>query len=310
MATVQPYPRNSKGFLDQNKLVPHTLRIAKDKLRQIIIEAISYANIKSSRAILQINNGITDEEMKAIYKKAGGDLYDYFLRYCGDPAATAFACYNRHYENVAKEQFHNRTLQKERMNSGWRYQFIAKDAAVASRRFKCVSDIGATEADFNVTVDYIQKEDGHLNIYVSVKNRTNTMGGQDWPKAIAALESVAIDDRNRTGSYLCVFGMAMERGQRTIKRRGRTKNAHSPNTEIWKSDFFWPFFTNFTYEEIIQTVLDILIETEEPEHLEATIPEALFAEFGDRCKKDGLIDDNGYFCDPRRLASRICGAMK
>ena len=68
------------------------------------------------------------------------------------------------------------------MNSGWRYQYIAKDCAVRSRRFVTASDIGATKADFNATMKIIDST--RELIYVSIKNRANTMGGQDWPKAI------------------------------------------------------------------------------------------------------------------------------
>jgi len=93
------------------------------------------------------------------------------------------------------------------MNSGWRYQFLALDCAQQSRRFKSVSDIGAAEADFNAVIEFVDKKKSALSLYVSIKNRSNTMGGQDWPKAIYALENVAKTDKNRTGPYCCVFGM-------------------------------------------------------------------------------------------------------
>lgn len=70
-------------------------------------------------------------------------LFKYFVKYYGDPAATAYDCVGIHYSEVAQEQFRNRTIQKERMNSGWRYQFIARDCAIQSGRFKAISDIGA-----------------------------------------------------------------------------------------------------------------------------------------------------------------------
>ena len=53
------------------------------------------------------------------------------------------------------------------------------------------------------------------------------MKGQDWPKAIKALEDVARTDKNRTGPYLCVFGIVIEKGQRTIKRNAKSKSAYS-----------------------------------------------------------------------------------
>jgi hypothetical protein len=46
------------------------------------------------------------------------------------------------------------------------------------------------------------------------------MGGQDWPKAISALENVARSDKNRSGPYICVFGIAIDKGQRQIRRIG------------------------------------------------------------------------------------------
>jgi hypothetical protein len=141
----------------------------------------------------------------------------------GDPASTAHQIYNKHYRVVGIEQFRNRTLQKERMNSGWRYQYLSVDCARESGRFVSVSDIGAAEGDFNAIIEFTDPTLQPLRLYVSVKNRSNTMGGQDWPKAIHALESVAIADKNATGPYCCVFGIAMERGQRNIKRQQKTK---------------------------------------------------------------------------------------
>jgi hypothetical protein len=70
-----------------------------------------------------------------IYRKKGKELFAYFKKYYGDPAATAYDCLGKHYREIAIEQFRNQTLQKQRMNSGGRYQHIAKDCAVRSRRF-------------------------------------------------------------------------------------------------------------------------------------------------------------------------------
>jgi len=185
----QSYPRINKpsdkyhGFLDDKKLIQHKKNIRKDDLKKIIRDAIYEANKKSSRAILDVPAKASLIERKKIYINAGSSLFGYFRKYYGDPAATAHGCLNRHYSDIAKEQFRNQTLQKERMNSGWRYQFIAKDAARASGRFITVSDIGTTEADFNVIVG-IKNLKKKVNIYVSVKNRVNTMGGQDWRKVV------------------------------------------------------------------------------------------------------------------------------
>lgn len=230
-------------------------------------------------------------------------LFQYFRKYFSDPAATAHQLFGRSYRDVGKEQFRNQTLQKERMNSGWRYQYLVIECAHQSRRFRRISDIGAAEADFNAVIDYQDASKRPLSLYVSVKNRSNTLGGQDWPKAILALEKMASEDKNRVGHYCCVFGIVMERGQRVIRRVSKTKQPYSVNTEIWLSDFFWPFFTNYSYEEIMSAVLDVLLDTSQPTPLstELEIPEDVLESFGRQCKKAGLIDGNGVFNDPYKL---------
>jgi hypothetical protein len=195
------------------------------------------------------------------------------------------------------------------MNSGWRYQFLAVDCARQSQRFKSVSDIGAAEGDFNAVIEFTNRDQKYpLRLYVSVKNRSNTMGGQDWPKAIQALENVAKNDKNATGPYCCVFGIVMERGTRLIKRRQKTGEAYSSNTEVWLSDYFWPFFANYSYEEIMTTVLQVLMESQFESKLpgEVEIPELLIESFGDYCREEHLINQDGYFHDPFALVRFFC----
>lgn len=305
MAT-QNYPRiideKNKyfGFLDESKLVDHNDKISIYDLKEIVKKAILDANKKSSRAILNISENVLENDLEKIYKKEGKELFRYFVKYCGDPAATANDCLGQNFSKVAIEQFRNRTIQKERMNSGWRYQFIARDAAIKSRRFDSLSDIGTSEADFNAIVRRKDNKDV-INIYVSIKNRSNTMGGQDWPKAIYALEEVAKSDKNRSGAYLCVFGIAMEKGERQIRKKGNTKQPYSNNTEVWLSNFFWPFFSNFTYEEIIKTVLEVMVTLKVKSSIEFQVPQELIFSFGEICKEHNLLDENGNFHDPYRL---------
>jgi hypothetical protein len=315
MAIVQKYPRIDEpdkfaGFLDEKRLIPHKKTIEDGVLKKIIERSVEYANKKSSRAILEIPDDAADEQVRAVYLKEGKSLLAYFRRYCGDPASTAYECEGRHYAEIAKEQFHNRTLQKERMNSGWRYQRIAYQCAETSHRFKSVSDIGAVEADFNITAETVDcPEIPIINIYVSIKNRINTLGGQDWPKAIYALEDVARTDKNRSGPYLCVFGIAMERGQRTIKKNSKTKQPHSFNTEVWLSDFFWPFLANHSYEAIMLAVSDFLAEqglTTENRTAGIPVPNELIESFGKECRKNGLVDADGKFNDRRKLVTFFC----
>jgi hypothetical protein len=316
MAKIVPqnYPRiedlssRSYGYLDESALVGHVYKIPVDELKDLISAAIINANRKSSRQILSIPADASTEEISLIMKREGKKLFAYFKKYVGDPAATAHQLYGKHFVDVGKEQFRNRTLQKERMNSGWRYQFLALTCAQKSKRFISVSDIGAAEGDFNAVISFVETAKQPLSLYVSVKNRSNTMGGQDWPKAIQALETYAINDKNRTGPYCCVFGIAMDRGTRYIKVERRTGRPHSFNSEVWLSDFFWPFFANCGYEEIMQAVLSVLIDEYAPEKLSSQIqiPMELLDAFGDFCKKAKLVDENGYFNDPYRLVNFFC----
>ncbi len=292
-------------MLDDNELVQHNLRIPIDKLKGIIVSAIETAGRKSSRAILNLPEDASEEEVRSTYQKEGWELFKYFIRYCGDPASTSHQCLKRKCADVAIEQFRNRTLQKERMNSAWRYQFIAKDAASASRRFESISDIGLAEADFNAVIRY-KLSSSKLAIYVSVKNRSNTMGGQDWPKAITSLEREAQLDKNRDGDYICVFGISMERGQRTIRRNQKTGSPYSVNTELWFSNFFWPFFSNCSYEEIAKLVLEVLIATEKREYYAEDIPQELLDSFEECCRGAGLLDKEGRFNDAYKLVELFC----
>lgn len=303
----QDYPRTAKGFLDETRLAPHAQKISFDELKAIIGDAIENAARKSRREILELPDDLSDADKSGVYRQKGRELFAYFRRYYGDPAATAYDCLGKHYREIATEQFRNQTLQKQRMNSGWRYQYIAKDCALRSRRFITVSDIGASEADFNATMNIVDSGKT-LNIYVSIKNRANTMGGQDWPKAIAALEGVARSDKNRAGPYICVFGIAIDKGQRQIRRIGKTKAPYSVNTEVWLSDFFWPFFANYTYAEIAKAVFEVLIEAspKEQQQLTTLIPDELIDSFGEACRERELLDDEGRFNDALKLIDVFC----
>ena len=318
MTSISPqgYPRIEDeqarfyGFLDESLLSQHIRKIPEGELRRIILDSIRFASGKSSRQVLNAPEDATEKQRNDFYKKEGGELFDYFRVYFDDPASAAYQYLGKHYSDVASEQFRNRVLQKQRMNSGWRYQYIAEETARQTGRFHSVSGIGTAEADFNAQVNQSDSSRRPVNIYVSVKNRSNTLGGQDWPKAIQALEQVARDDKNREGPYICVFGIAMEKGQRRIKRIGRTKNPRSFNTEVWLSDYFWPFFANFSYEEIVSAVLHTLMDAGPPDPATESIslPSELLEVFGQHCRRHNLLDSEGRFNDADRLVKLFCGA--
>ncbi len=314
--TIRPqnYPRindendREDGCLDITQLVEHTHTIPLDELKYAILSSIAKANAKSRRESIFVPEQATADGISAIYEQVGRDLFKYFKQYCGDPAFTAHQLNGKHYRDVAIEQFFLRHVQKGRMNSGWRYQFLLLDCAIRSGRFKSVSDLGMTEADFNAVIAYKEPARTPLSLYVSVKNRKNTLGGQDWPKAIQALETIALSDRNRTGAYCCVFAITMDRGQRYIKTNQRSGQPHSFNTEVWLSDFLWPFFANYSYEEIMLIVLDVLLESQGTEMLSTQIevPEEIWESFGRACFDTGLLDSEGFFYGPRKIVAFFC----
>lgn len=307
--SVQNYPRCKDGFLDDSKLIPHSQKLPDVHVKALVKAAIIKANGKSGREILAIPTNANEEQIAILHVRAGKELFDYFHKYCGDPAATSYQIKGKNFRDVASEAFRNRTLQKGRMNSGWRYQFLVVDVARDTQRFINVGDIGTSAGDFNAMIKFLDATKDALNLYVSVKNRVNTMGGADWPKAIEALELAAIQDKNKTGPYCCIFGIAMDHGYRKIKKDQKSKRPHSINTEVWLSDYFWPFFTNYQYEEIMRLFLEVLIESEEkPEELpsEIEIPDLLLNSFGTECHEAGLLDELGNFNDPFALMTFFC----
>src|SRR3954468_6135432 len=88
----QDYPRTEEGLLDESRLAPHARKIPFDELKAIIRDAIASAARKSRREILELPDGLSDEQKAALYRKKGKELFAYFRKYYGDPAATAYDC--------------------------------------------------------------------------------------------------------------------------------------------------------------------------------------------------------------------------
>lgn len=312
--TVQNYPRvedparKDNGLLNDAELSQHKKRVSPEELPVLVLVAIENANRKSSRAMLSVPPNATEAETAEIYHKMGNDLFKYFQQYSSDPASTAFQLFGQNCREVGIQQFRNKALQKERMNSGWRYQYLAIDCAQKTERFKSISELGLTEADFNAVVEITQTKKP-LSIYVSVKNRSNTIGGPDWPNAIQALENYAISDKNRRGPYICVFAFVMESGN-IEEKRTKGQPLYSLNTEVWDSDYFWPFFTHYSYEEIMQAVLQVLLANPNAERTSLDVPEPIIDRFKEKCKECGLVDEKGNFNDPAKLVTFFCRPIR
>jgi len=101
--------------------------------------------------------------MREIFLRGGRNLFDYFRKYCGDPAASAFEYRGKSYREVAIQQFRLRTLQKEWMNSGWRYQLIAYQCTAFIRERRSAPDMD--ELNSNACnwefLDYLQQSTGY-----------------------------------------------------------------------------------------------------------------------------------------------------
>ena len=198
------------------------------------------------------------------------------------------------------------------MISGWRYQLLARDCAKNSGRFDEVAGFGASKGDFIAKIEFTDNLYKPLHLYVSVKNRSDTLGGQDWPNSIAALEAYArTDNRQQDGDYICIFGIAMDRGTRRIPR-SRDKKAYSDNTEVWLSDFFWPFFSAHTYKEIMTAMLQVLVKAVDAAEIlptQVAVPDKVLTYFGEECKAARLINELGNFDNPYNLVDFFCGSI-
>ncbi len=102
----------------------------------------------------------------------------------------------------------------------------------------------------------------------------------------------------------------MDKGLRIIRNEGKTGMPYSINTEVWLSDYFWPFFTNCSYEKIIKSVLSVLIKQGGISSIDLEIPKELFTSFGNECELYGLLDNEGNFNDANRLVDLFCGKLK
>ncbi len=117
---------------------------------------------------------------------------------------------------------------------------------------------------------------------------------------------MASEHKNRDGDYLCVFGLSVERGTRLMKGN-KSKVPFSYNTELWFADYFWPFFSNYSYEEIAKLVLEVLIASEAPHTSSEDVPQELLDSFQKCCEERNLLDEQGCFVGPYKLVEFFCG---
>lgn len=294
------YPRIPKGnpeagLLDLSLLKPLPKKIDEIVLKSLIETAIKNASVKASKEALDIEEGLTHEQLQKVYKKSATSLFEYFKR--SDPAgifqtAEGKNCKEFAVDLVRKRQSHNAT-----MNAGWRYQFLFVECAQASNRFKGVSDVNTGDADVNLTAEIIDGSRKVLSILVSMKNRSDTISGSKWGGAISKLEDAAKNDKNKTGVFCCVFALGMD------SHRFRRITRHSVNTEIWPANVVWPFVSGYSYEEMMLKVSEVLAATHIPDFI---LPPDIANLFALLCKKNKLIDENDIFNSKENLIKWLC----
>ena len=140
----QQYPRDEKGFLDVSKLANHKKSLKNTDLVKIVEAAIKYADSKASEDVFRAGKEMPSSSKARAAGAPGAELLRHFQRYCIDPAQTALDTCGQHYATIAEDLAKNRLTQIMRMNVGWRYQYIAKDAASRTGRFKHISDLVLT----------------------------------------------------------------------------------------------------------------------------------------------------------------------
>lgn len=290
MSVVQSYPRvkiplhKDEGLLDIECLKPLDAKIDPEIMPGLIKKAIEYAAQKTKKEAVDIPDGADAETIKSLYAKAGKSLFDYFRR--PDPVYMASSLVGRHYSEVAEEFFYKRNTHLTSMNAGWRYQYLLVECAHKSGRFKSVSDLSTGDSDVNVIAETADGQDT-VAIYITMKNRSDTISGGSGKAYLKGFEKSARDDKNRTAPYCCVIAYGMQ----TMQRRGRKKDFG--NFEVWPSNFLWPFVSGYSYGEIVKMIIKSSPDADEL----PSLPDEIIEAFKQQCLKNKLINDEGVFPD-------------
>lgn len=299
MAVTQPYPRISDqkskelGLLDVNQFKPLEKKITEDTMNSLIESAIKSAEIKTNKKALEITDNMSAAEKSSIYKEAAKSLFKYFKR--PDPAGIANYLHGKNYVEVANEFIKKRKTHLESMNAGWRYQYLFVECAHASERFKSVSDLSTADSDVNIIAKTTKDE--NINLYISIKNRKDTISGGSGKGVLKKLEDLALQDKNRIGAYCCIIALGIQ----TMKHRGRT--THSANIEYWPANFFWPFISGYTYEEIMNMVTARLSTIKK---IDLKVPVEIIEEFGELCAKNKIVNSQGNFDSKEAIIKWLC----
>jgi hypothetical protein len=278
-------------MFDVSSMAHNASPLNETKLRAAIERSIVKADEKSMRSMLDERDGSGGSAPK----RAGQKLFQIFKRYCEDPATAPAKFAARSVDEVASEIFLTQESNNSRMNAGWRYQFLAIELArLHGSRFTAVNG-GNMEADIHAICPLKNGRDLHL--YISIKNRSNTISGSRRRAAYTELETYANADKNRAGGpYLAVVGITIEHGD-------RSQSSYSNNIETWKSDFFWPFFSGRSYKDIMLAVGRVLGQEKSKLEVIAAkkLPVQTLAEFIAQCSRAGLLKNEKTFKDASDL---------
>ena len=279
----QDYPRTEEGLLDESRLAAHTGKIPFDELKAIIRDAIVSAARKSRREILELPDGLSEEEKTKIYGKKGKRAVRLFPPLLRRPGGDGL-------------RLPRQALPRDRAGA-----VPQSDAPEAADEFRLALSVhrqglrGALAAlrdgvRHRRLGSRLQRDDEHRRTWP--RRSTSTCRSRTartrWAARIGRRRSrrsktSRVPTRTAPARIICVFGIAIDKGQRQIRRIGKTKAPYSVNTEVWLSDFFWPFFANYTYAEIAKAVFEVLMETgrQGQQPLATLIPDELIDSFGD-----------------------------
>ena len=238
----QPYPREAGSLLAAHSLFPPHKPPLSD---EIIMKAIDAAFDRTSKDRVGSVRTVTTTPVELV------KLCIKHLKKRTDPILGAYFYSHCKIEEIFELDAIPHEMQRQRMSMGVFYQYLTIELMRKSLKSKkcnieAVWD-GAREGDVVAEMSTPGYKPG-IRIYTSVKKSSDTVGGQDVPGVIRRLESLAIEEKNITRPYLCVFcyatppaGIIRNYDDSRSVRRNNEGRPFSENCESWEPGFIFPF---------------------------------------------------------------------
>ena len=293
----QSYPRISSaaskfeaGYIDTSQLCDIKNKISQNEFLNLINISIDKARNKVDEKIINIPEGISKLEEKKIYDKAAKDLINYIKK--TDPANAVSQLLNKNLVDVAQEFQVKKDAKTYEMFSGWRNQFLLFECAKKIGRFETVGDVD-TSFDIVATIKSLSGE--VITLYISLKNRKDTMSGSSVRGVLSKLEDNAKNDKNRDGLYCIIIGCAID------TTRYRSGSSYSQNLEFWPAKLLWEFFSGFTFPHVMNS-----ISQQQNSRKQNKLADELKLSLIKECKKLELINEQNIFHDRKRIIEIFC----